>query len=81
MTYVITHGPIGDELEEGCETARDALDIITRLKNENAVCIMAAVYLTEREAGVRLRALMMAEDELEKMSGGHSPESPAANSS
>lgn len=46
MAYVITYGPIGQEIEESCETASEAVSIFLTLLERSEKAIMVSMHET-----------------------------------
>lgn len=62
MTYVITHGPLGSEMDVGCETASEAFSIFSKLVHEEAVGVMLSIFEIGDEAVALLKLLVEHED-------------------
>lgn len=63
MTYVITYGPLGVEMEVACETASEALAALTELSRKGAPNLIVSSFQTEAEAMEALRILAELENE------------------
>ncbi|MFC3695191.1 hypothetical protein [Chenggangzhangella methanolivorans] len=57
MTYVLTYGPLDDELNVSCETATEALSLLTDLRERGQKYIMVSSYQTGDVAIDVLRVL------------------------